>query len=73
MVVRRKKDVALEILQAVVDRGDGFQVQVVGGLVENQYIGAEEHHPRKHAPHLFPAGEDLHGLKDIVPREKHPA
>ncbi|CAN4008241.1 hypothetical protein BFDFBN_BFDFBN_16790, partial [Dysosmobacter welbionis] len=53
MVVAGEEDHALEVDQAVVDGGDGLQVQVVGGLVQHQGIGTEQHHPGQHAPDLL--------------------
>ena len=71
MVIGRKQHISFEIDQPVVDRGDGFQIQVVGRLVQHQDVGAEHHHAGEHAPHLFPAGQDLHGLEHIIPGEEH--
>ena len=73
MVMAGKEHHALEVDQAVVHSGDGFQVQVVGGLVQNQHVGTVEHHPGEHAPHLLTAGEDLDRLVHIVAGEEHPA
>lgn len=45
----------LEFDQAVVQGGDGFQIQVVGGFVQDQNIGVGQHHPGQHTPDLFPS------------------
>ena len=44
--------------QAIVQGGDGFQVQVVGRLVEDQGVGASQHHLGKHAADPLATGED---------------
>ena len=71
MVVRREEHAALKGNQPLVDRGDGLKVQMVGRLVEHEHIRAEEHHPGKHAAHLFAAGEDLDRFVDLVAGEQH--
>ena len=71
MVVRCKQHDTLEIDEAVVDGSDGLEVEVVGGLVEQEYIAAEHHHAREHAAHLFAAGKHLHGLIDVFAGEQH--
>ena len=40
MVVRCEQHDTLEIDEAVVDGSDGLEVEVVGGLVEQEYIAA---------------------------------
>ena len=44
---------------------------MVGGLVQDQDIGAKEHHAGEHTADLFTAGEDLDWLVYIVPGEEH--
>ena len=68
-----KQHHALEVHQAVVDGGDGFQIQMVGGLIQHQHVGAVEHHAGEHTPGLLSAGEDLHRLEHIVAGKQHPA
>ena len=65
--------IALDGLQAIIQGGDGLQIQVVGGLVKQQHVGPGEHHPGEHAPHLLAAGEHLDGLVNLVAGEEHPA
>ena len=43
--------------QAVVQGGDGLLIQVVGGFVQHQHIGAGEHHLAQHTPHPLAAGK----------------
>ena len=46
---------------------------MVGGLIQQQYVGSGEHHPGEHAANLFAAGEHLDLLIDILSGEQHPA
>ena len=73
VVVAGDHEVALHIGEAVIESGDGFQIQVVGGLVKEQEVGTGEHHAGEHAAHLFAAGENLHGLIHIFTAEEHAA
>ena len=71
MVMGGKEDNTLEaLIRPLLQGGDGLQIQVVGGLVQQQHIGAGQHHAREHAAHLFTAGEDLHRLVDGSSPEK---
>ena len=45
MVVGGKEDIFAEGLQTVVQRVDGFEIEVIGRLVEDQGIGITQHHP----------------------------
>ena len=67
-----KQHHTLEVHQAIVDGGDGFQIQVVGGLIQHQHVRTVEHHTGEHTPNLLAAGEDLHRLEHIVAGEQHP-
>ena len=71
MVMRSKQYISLKITQPIVYRSDGFQIQMVGGLVQYQYIRSEQHHPGKHAAHFFSAGQDINRLIYIVSGEQH--
>ena len=73
MVVGGQQHHALESLQALVHRLNGFHVQVVGGLVQQQHICAGEHHLAEHTSYLFTAGEDVYMLEHILIGEQHPA
>ena len=73
MVLRREKHVAGEVDQRVVDRRDGFQIEVVGGLVEHEEVRAGEHHAGEHDAHLLAAGKHADGLVHVVAGEEHPA
>ena len=50
-----------EGLEIVLQPLDGIHVQVVGGLVQQQKVGAGEHEPGQVDPGLFPAGEGHEG------------
>ena len=63
MVVAVEQHHAGEVYQGFVQAGDGLQVQVVGGLVQNQAIGAAEHQLGEHTAHLLPSGKHLHWLQ----------
>ena len=73
MVMGGKEDIALKVDEPVVEGGDRFQIQVVGGLVQKKDVGARQHHLGEHAAHLLAAGEDLDRFECLVPREEHPA
>ena len=53
IVVRGEKNVPLKAVHTVVDGGYRFEIQMVGGLINNQHIGAEHHHSREHASDLL--------------------
>ena len=73
MVLRRENHVAGEVDQRVVDRRDGFQIEVVGGLVEHEEVRAGEHHAGEHDAHLLAAGKHTDGLVHVIAGEEHPA
>ena len=73
VVVAREEDVAFERLQRVVERLDGFEVQVVRGRVEDEAVGIGQHHARNHATHFLASREDAHLLQELFAREKHAA
>ncbi len=55
--------------QAVVQGGKRLQVQVVGRLVQDQGVGAGEHHPGQHAAHPLAARQDA-GLLQWLPHRR---
>ena len=71
MVAAGEEGDAGELDQSVVERGDGFHVQMVGGLVEHQAVRAGDHHLGKQASHLFSSGKDAHLLHAVLTREQH--
>ena len=50
-----------------------FSIVDIEDMVQQQHVGAGEHHPGEHAPHLLAAGEHLDGLVNLVAGEEHPA
>ena len=71
MVVAREDDIEREGLQTIIESLHGFQVEMVGGLIEQQDAAALQHHLAQHAAHLFAAGEHLDALIDLVTGEEH--
>ena len=60
-----------EIHQGFVQAGDGFQVQVVGGLIKNQTVGTTEHQLGKHTTNLLSSRKHLYWLQRFVATKKH--
>ena len=50
---------------------NGFEVKVVGRLIQNQNVGTKQHHSRKHAANLLTTGKNLYWLVHIITREEH--
>ncbi|MNS57998.1 hypothetical protein D3C72_909030 [compost metagenome] len=68
-VVAHQHQRAFELVER---HGQGFaggQVQVVGGLVQQQQVGALPDHHREHEAGLFAAAHGAHGLLDHVAAE----
>ena len=70
-VLTRKENVALEVIKTFIDCGDRLQIQMVGGLIEDQNVGAEEHHTGEHTAHLLTTGKNVNGLEDCFAGEEH--
>ena len=73
MVLAGKDHIAGEVDQPVIHGCDGFQVQMVRGLIQHEEIGSGEHHAAEHAADLLTAGEHADRLVHIVPAEEHAA
>ena len=71
LVVRSQKHHAFERGQPVVERGDRFEVEVVGRLVEDQKVSALEHHFGEHAAHFLAARKHLRLFERLFARKKH--
>ena len=71
VVMRGEKHHSLKVDQPVVYRGDGFQIQMIGRLVQQQHIAAEHHHAGKHAAYLFSAGKDVDRLVYVLAGKQH--
>ena len=63
LIVRSKGHTALKVIHSIIKRRDRFEVEVVGRLVEQQEVGAEQHHAGEHAAHLLSAREDVYRLE----------
>ena len=73
MVMGGENDVVGECFHAIVQSGDAFQVQMVGGLVKQQYVCAAEHHFGQHAADLFATGQNADVFVYVVTGEQHTA
>ena len=71
MVLRTEDDRSRESLEAVVQSGDGFQVEVCGRFVEQQAVRVRKHHLRKHAAHLFATGKDVRRFQRFFAGKEH--
>ena len=66
-----KEHVALVLLQVVVESLDAFQVQMVGGSVQDKAVGVLQLHACYHTTHLLAAGKNVHLLQYLFAREEH--
>ena len=72
IVVGDQEDGPFVLLQGDVERVDGFQIQVVGRLVQHQEIGLLQHQPAEDQPGAFAAGKRDRGLECVFAAEQHP-
>jgi hypothetical protein len=68
-VVRDDHERALVVLQRLGQRFAHFDVEVVGGLVEQQQIGLLPHEKRQRQPRFLAAGKATHRMRDHVAAE----
>ena len=73
VVTGSEEDHARELDHTVVESGDGFHVQVVGRLVQDQHIGSGDHHLGQHTADLLASGQNADSLHAVVAGEKHTA
>jgi len=71
VVVGDEENSALVFLQRDVKRVDGFEIEVIARLVEDENVGLEEHEAAEKDTSSFAAGESLDGLCGVVAAEKH--
>ena len=71
VIVGDQQHRALVALQRDVERVDGFEVQVVGGLIEDQDVGLGEDQLAEDQTRLFAARERLGRLLTFLAGEKH--
>jgi hypothetical protein len=69
VVMCDEKDRSLVFLQRDVEGVDGFEVEVVGGLIEDKQVGFEEHELAEDEARGFSAGECVVGLRPSSPRK----
>ena len=50
----------------------GRQVQVVGGFIQQEQVGALQNQTRQRQAAALAAGDGVHVLKDIIPAEHKP-
>jgi len=71
VVVGDEEDGAFVFLQRDIERVDGFEIEVVARLVEDEHVGLEQHEAAEKNARGFAAGERLDGLGGVVAAEKH--
>ncbi len=64
-VVGNQQQRAAVILEPLFEPDDGIEVQVIGGLVEQQQVGAAHQRPPQVQPHAPAAGEARHRLQEL--------
>ena len=62
-----------EAHHAVVEGGDGFHIQVVGGLIKDQAVGSADHHLGQLAADFLASGEDVDMFDAILAGKEHTA
>ena len=68
-VVRHEENRAGVVLQAVDERADGFQVEVVGGLVQHQHVRPLHDEQREDEARGLAAGEQSDPFEHVFARE----
>ncbi len=71
VVVRDEQHGAIVFLQRDIQRVDGFEVEVVRGLVEHQNIRLLQHQPAENHSRGLAAGKRFRRLQRVVAAEKH--
>ena len=71
LVVRHEQDGALELLQRDVQRVDRLEVQVVGGLVEDEDVRLLQHDPAEQQPRRLAARQRVGRLVAVLAAEQH--
>src|SRR6185437_14733679 len=69
-VVRHQEERAREAQQGVLERLAALDVQVVGGLVQDEEVRARDDGARERQSPPLAAGERRHGLLDVLAREE---
>src|SRR5580704_14460633 len=71
VIVSYQKDRSLITLQGNVQRVDGFQIQMVRGLVEHEDVRLLQHEFREEQPGGFATGKDVGGFRRFLALEEH--
>src|SRR5258707_10974349 len=71
VVVGHQQHRALIALKRDVQSVDGFEIEVVGGFIENQDVGFLQHQLAEHHARCFASGKHVGLLIGFVPLEQH--
>src|SRR5690606_9304000 len=71
MVVRSEQHYSGEYLTAFVEALNAFKIEVVGRLVENDYVGVLQHHATDHTTNFFTTTQYIGLFHDVVTTEQH--
>src|SRR5580692_8199398 len=71
VIVAYQEDCSLITLKRNVERVDGFEIQVVRGFVEDEYVGLLQHEFTEEQARGFASGENAGGLGGFVTLKKH--
>ena len=71
VVVRDQQDGAIVPLERNIQRVDGFQIEVVGRLVEDQEIRLLQHEFAEDQARRFSAGQRARGFQRVFAAEQH--
>ena len=69
--MRDEDDGAGIVRQSFAERGDGFEIEMVGRLVEDQHVRFHQHQFAKEQTHGFAAAQSLGRLHALVAAEEH--
>ena len=73
MIVGGKQNHLREGRQPIIQGSDRFQIQMIGRLIHDERIGANQHHFGEHAADPLPSGEDTGLLHRFITGKQHPA
>ena len=59
------------LLQRFLERFDAFEIQVTGGLIQQQHVGRLQHDHREQTANALTTGEHLDRLLHVFAREEH--
>ncbi len=70
-VMGGEEDGSFEIFESPGKSGDGFEVEVVVGLVEDEDVVVAEHHAAENESGRLSAGEGGEGFEGVIAAEEH--